>query len=220
MIKFKRLIPSFVKQKLKQRYIRKKYSNANIHTTSIGKDVEIGLNCQISSEVNLGNNVVIGDFSYVNSNTRLGSNTKVGKFCSISYDCHIGLPEHPTNYISTHPATFGKYQVLNLFNTTFEEDKSTVIGNDVWIGGRATIIKGTIIHDGAIIAAGAVVTKDVPAYSIVGGVPAKVIKYRFDKEHIEYLNNLRWWDLSVENIKKRQQLFESKDLWLEYIKNS
>lgn len=76
----------------------------------------------------------------------------------------------------------------------------TVIGNDVWIGYNATIMPGIHIGDGEIIATNAVVTKDVPSYSIVGGNPAKLIRYRFDEETIDILNTLKWWNWDVEKI--------------------
>ncbi|MEM5663830.1 CatB-related O-acetyltransferase [Bacillus toyonensis] len=111
----------------------------------------------------------------MNSDTRIISGI-IGKFCSISYGCQIGMSEHPTNYISTSPYSYGS---SNIFGITpyFEEVHSPpIIGNDVWIGGRVIILQGVTIGDGAIIAAGAVVNKDVPPYTIVGGVPAKPIK--------------------------------------------
>ncbi|MGL9729055.1 virginiamycin A acetyltransferase [Enterococcus sp. DIV0756] len=77
-----------------------------------------------------------------------------------------------------------------------------IIGNDVWIGYEATILSGVTIGDGAIIGAKAVVTKDVPAYSVVGGVPAKKIKHRFDSETIQKLQQLKWWDWPDEKIRQ------------------
>ncbi len=80
--------------------------------------------------------------------------------------------------------------------TPFSHTKPAVIGNDVWIGQNAVIMDGVHVGDGAIVAAGAVVTKDVPPYAIVGGVPARVIKYRFDAGTIKELSELKWWELS------------------------
>jgi acetyltransferase-like isoleucine patch superfamily enzyme len=87
----------------------------------------------------------------------------------------------------------------------------TNIGNDVWIGDKVIVIGGITIGDGAVVGAGAVVTHDVPPYAIVAGVPAKVIKYRFDDEKIRKLLDLKWWDWSEEEIKQNREFFISGD---------
>lgn len=87
-----------------------------------------------------------------------------------------------------------------------------VIGNDVWIGYEAVILSGVTIGDGAIIGTRAVVTKDVPSYTIVGGVPAKPIRKRFDEETIQKLEEIRWWDWEEERIKKNIQAIQSGDI--------
>ena len=81
-----------------------------------------------------------------------------------------------------------------------------VIGNDVWIGANVSILPGVYIGDGAVIAAGAVVTKDVEPYAIVGGVPAKVIRYRFSPKEIYILLKIKWWDWSVEEVERNIEL--------------
>ena len=125
--------------------------------------------------------VKLGDYSYIGKKNILHDVT-IGKFCSISDCCVIGLPGHSINTISSSPIfSF----VKNGTKTTWiskdipEEPIEVKIGNDVWIGYRAMIPSNVTIGDGAVIAAGAVVVKDVPPYAVVGGVPAKVIKYRF-----------------------------------------
>lgn len=87
-----------------------------------------------------------------------------------------------------------------------------VIGNDVWIGYEATILSGVTIGDGAIIGAKAVVTKDVPAYSVVGGVPAKEIKRRFDADTIQKLQQIKWWDWSYEKIQRSIPYLKNGDV--------
>lgn len=216
----KGLIPLSIKRKMKVRRLRRRYPKAGIYTPSIGIGVRLGLHCQVGENSHLGDGVLLGDFSYINAGTRVGEGTSFGKFCSVSYNCQIGMPDHPVGYMSSHPATFGGYPRFNYFQVGFNGESAPKIGNDVWIGGNVVILRGVTIHDGAIVAAGAVVTKDVPAYSVVGGVPAKIIKYRFSLEKIQYLVSLRWWDLSINELYKYRQLFESKENWFDKVKMS
>ncbi|EPZ37468.1 transferase hexapeptide repeat containing protein [Anoxybacillus ayderensis] len=91
------------------------------------------------------------------------------------------------------------------------------IGNDVWIGANSIVLDGVKIGDGAIVAAGAVVTKDVPDYAIVGGVPARVIRYRFNEEIIKQLKVIKWWDIDLNNLKNYENQFEDIELFLNHI---
>lgn len=84
------------------------------------------------------------------------------------------------------------------------------MGNDVWIGSRVMVVGGVTIGDGAVIAAGAVVTKDVPPYAVVGGAPAKVIKYRFSEDIVKFLEELEWWNLPESELKKHIELFQTE----------
>lgn len=164
-------------------------------------------------------NCAIGDFTYISADSRI-SNTKIGKFCSIGPECLIGLGKHPsTRYVSTHPAFFstGKQAQMTFSDKNyFKQYERIEIGNDVWIGARAIILDGVSIGDGAIVAAGAVVTKDIPAYAVAGGVPARVIKYRFSTEQIKHLLAIRWWDKDVNWLKTNYKLFHNIDDILTY----
>ncbi len=142
-------------------------------------------------------NSTLGDFTYVSNNTCI-FNTEIGKFCSIAQNVSCGLGKHPThNFVSTHPAFFSDRKQAGITfvkRSVFKEYERIVIGNDVWIGANATILDGVNIQDGAIVGAGSVVTKNVPAYAIVGGVPAKIIRYRYSKREIKWLLSMNWWN--------------------------
>jgi acetyltransferase-like isoleucine patch superfamily enzyme len=164
-------------------------------------------------------NSFLGFGTYVSSYSKL-FNCKIGRYCSIGQKVQVVFGNHPTKkMVSTHPAFYSMvtptgftFADNNRFKeyTYIDEDEKyfAEIGNDVWIGYSALIMSGVHIGDGAIIAAGAVVTKDIPPYAIVGGVPAKVIKYRFDEEDRTYLLKLKWWNKDKDWIKNKAVFFE------------
>lgn len=156
------------------------------------------------------NNSELGDFSYVGSHSRV-SRTTVGKFCSIAPEVVINLGMHPANdFVSTHPVFYSRtYGSKIYFAETqgFEEYTTVELGHDIWIGARVIILPGVKIGTGAIIATGAVVTQDVEPYSIVGGVPAKVIRKRFDDETIARLLESEWWNLDIQTLKENYKAF-------------
>lgn len=163
-------------------------------------------------------NSEIGRYSYVGVRSWV-VHTEVGDFCSIANDVNIGLAKHSLDYLSTSPIFTEKKNGTGhswVEKSCFVASEQTVIGNDVWIGYRAIIRGGVKVGNGAIIGAGAVVTKDVPAYAIVGGVPAKVIRYRYPQDVIERLEEIKWWEME-DNVLKRnlsvfQCEFEAKDI--------
>lgn len=155
------------------------------------------------------NSCTIGKYTYIVNGSI--TKTKIGRYCSIGQNVIIGgLGAHPTEWISTHPIFFStKKQAGKTFvdKDYFVEQKAVRVGNDVWIGANALVLDGVSINDGAIVAAGAVVTKDVPSYAIVGGVPAKIIRYRFSKEIREKLIEIQWWNMEEKEIIKFKNLF-------------
>lgn len=177
---------------------KKKYSHAIIDNgCTLTDDTKIGINSHIL-EGCLINHSIIGNYTYIGQNSRF-QNTKIGNYCSVANDVICGLGNHPLDLFSTSPLF---YRVNNTFNLKivdkdldFTEYKSINIGHDVWIGTRVTILDGVNIGNGAVIAAGALVTKDVPPYAIVGGVPSKVIKYRDMKDSKD-----EWWNLSPQEV--------------------
>ncbi len=156
---------------------------------------------------------VIGAHTYISANTDI-ENAEIGKFCSVADHCRIGMAKHEMNSLSTSP-------IFNLAvnatqsswtDHTYSEnvDERAYIGNDVWIGSHAMVLGGVKVGDGAVIGAGAVVTKDVPPYAIVGGVPARIIKYRFKQDTIDRLLILKWWCLTDTELQSLVPLFQKK----------
>jgi len=148
----------------------------------------------------INKNTKIGSFSYVESRTTIFPGTTIGRYCSIGKGCQVGVIAHPVDWLSTSPFQYNfAYHfpdyAKDFKERVFQRPMETTIGNDVWVGSMAIIKRGVTISDGAIIAAGAVVTKDVPPYAIVGGVPAKVIRYRFSQAVIDELLDIQWWNL-------------------------
>ena len=153
--------------------------------------------------------VKVGDYSYIAKNSHI-SNCEIGKFCSIGPNFSCGMGRHPLNGISTSPMFYStaKQNGLSLCEENkFLEQMQTTIGNDVFIGANVTVLDGVHISDGAVIGAGAVVVKDIPPYAIAVGVPAKVIKYRFDNETIKGLLEKRWWDDPEEKLHTIEESF-------------
>jgi acetyltransferase-like isoleucine patch superfamily enzyme len=139
-------------------------------------------------------NVTSGAFSYISPHCEIHWTT-LGRYCSIG-DHVMVLTDHPLGGLTTHPFAYEAVFPSPFDGPpvhSFEKLRRTTIGNDVWIGSGAKFKTGVTIGDGAIVAAGAVVTKDVPPYAVVGGVPAKLIRYRFDQATIERLLRLQWW---------------------------
>lgn len=200
------------------------YNAVRIFNSKLEDDCQIG-DFTTMREAKLENNVIINRHNEV-MNTEIGKYTctgrftslhdcKIGRFCSISWLNTIGGDDHDYKLISTHPfyynPHFGFTDDWEYKNKKDEEDiknSPCVVGNDVWIAANCNINRNVHVGNGAIIAAGAVVTKDVEPYTIVAGVPAKPIGKRFDEETIKRLEEIKWWDFPEEYLKKNIELFK------------
>jgi virginiamycin A acetyltransferase len=203
------------------------FRGSEVENSVIGSDVVIGNDAiVIDSEIgdfisiNRRNYILrsrIGSFTYTGIGTSIRS-AQVGKFCSLAWDISIGGGNHEFDMVTTSP-------LWRLHKLSGEQGKAkgelekryqifgeTTIGNDVWIASNVTVLRRVHIGDGAIIGAGAIVTKDVPPYTIVAGVPAKPMKKRFPDHIIEALLEIKWWDWPVDVIKANIDLIYNTKL--------
>lgn len=209
---FKNPITTWFSRYVRARMLEYKNKKLTLGYMSYFRNATFGIYNTIYSHVELIN-VEVSDFTFIRDNTLIG-NAKIGKFCSIGSNCHIGLGMHPSKqFISTHPIFYSvrnQSQISFAKKDSFKEFANILIGNDVWIGVNVVILDGVTIGDGAIIGAGAVVTKDIPSYAIVGGVPAKIIKYRFNEKEQNFLLNFKWWDKDIEWLKNNHEKMHNK----------
>lgn len=157
----------------------------------------------VPDRCNFSGNISLGYATTLGYNNFLHGNISIGKYCQLGADIAIHTTNHPTNYMTT-------YINKNLFNGELKKLKETntvVIGNDVWVGHNALIVGNVKIGNGAIIAAGAIVTKNVSPYTIVAGVPAKPIRKRFSDAIINEVEALKWWDMSEVELEKIKPMF-------------
>ena len=199
----------------------------------IGKKVgfnsktEFGFFCKIGNDAAIYNSK-IGSYTYLGPKVDL-SDSKIGSFCSIGANVQILSSCHPSSeFVSTSPVFYSTNKQCGtsfVKDTTFDEHRfiegySAIIGNDVWIGRNAMIMGGITVGDGAIIAAGAIVTKDVPPYAVVAGMPARIIKYRFSAEQIHFLLNDRWWTKSIPWLRSNVSIMASIKDYIAFINNT
>ena len=179
-------------------------------------NAEFGKHTKVSAPFFL-HGVSLGDYSYIAKNSNI-ANCIIGKFCSIGPNFCCGLGVHPTNGISTAPMFYSvaKQNGMTLCREgKTAESMQTIIGNDVFIGANVTVLDGVKISDGAVIGAGAVVVDDIPPYAVAVGVPAKVVKYRFDEETIKALFKKQRWNDSEDELGRVADEFWNVESYLE-----
>lgn len=153
--------------------------------------------CNFSGKIKIGYATTLG------YNNLLGGSITIGKYCQLGADIALHATNHPMNYMTT-------YINKNLFNgelKSLKQENKITIGNDVWMGHGVIVVGNVTIGNGAILAAGSVVTKNVAPYAVVAGVPAKEVKKRFSQAIIQEIEALHWWDLSEQELEKIKPLF-------------
>lgn len=184
--------------------------NVNVENYVYLNNVVLGENVRIFNGCHLYN-VAVARYTYISPNSII-SHANIGTFCSIGRNIHCIGANHPIDFLSTHPVFYSTHKQCGKSFTDselFDEFLQIEIGNDVWIGSNAVILGGIKVNNGAIIGAGSVVTKDVSPYSIVGGNPAKHLRFRFDECTIKQIQDLTWWDWDDDTILRNIKKFQS-----------
>lgn len=193
--------------------------DGHVHHTAIISNVVLGKWCEIGP-FSILENTEIDDYSYCGSNC-IFQNTKIKKFSNIAANVRIGATDHPIDRPSLHHFTYrslqyGLYHENDKAFLNERKNKITVVGHDTWIGHGALLKNGISVGNGAVVGQGAVVTKDVPPYAIVAGVPAKIIRFRFSEEQVNALIRIAWWEWDYEKIKDHFMDFRgSMDAFIE-----
>lgn len=166
----------------------------------VGNDVWIHWQSKLFGEI------WIGDHTNINGPCYLSGKVKTGKWCAIAHEFRARSSNHAIEFANMQ----AKLNVRFGFRDVHAREKGPIrIGNACWIGDRVTVLSGVNVGDGAVIGAGSVVTKDVPAFAIVAGSPARIVKMRFEREVVEALLEISWWDWGEERIARNKLFFES-----------
>ena len=192
-----------------------KISETFIHPSVKLREALIGARCEILERSTVAY-ATIGDASYLGHDCQV-ADAEIGKFCAIAACVRIGPPNHPMGRPAQHRFTYVPeyYDATKQRDTAFfaqRRAERVKIGHDVWIGHGVTVLAGVTVGDGAVLAAGAVVARDVAPYTIMGGVPARMIKERFPREIAARLQAIAWWDWPFETIMARLESFQSEDM--------
>ena len=162
--------------------------------------------------------ISLGDRTYISEECRMYDVT-IGKFTAVGPRVTMGLGIHPTRkVVSIHPLFYSRTNsaCMDAFSDKnyFVEHRPITVGHDVWIGANVIVQDGVTIGNGAVIGAGAVVTGDIPPYALATGVPAKVKRFRFEPDQIEFLETFRWWDREADWLRKHYKEFHDIDRFM------
>jgi acetyltransferase-like isoleucine patch superfamily enzyme len=194
---FRNPLIEYIYRAIRTHKFKRKYKSALFFENANVINCEIGEHCQLHHN-SFCKDTSLGSYSYIGVES-VAINAKIGRFCSIAEQVHINLGKHPVReFVSTHPNFYSPNRNggISFVTENFYTDEflPVIIGNDVWIGFRAIVMGGVTIGDGAVVAASAVVTKNVPDYAIVAGIPAHIIGYRFDEATIAKIKQSKWWE--------------------------
>lgn len=185
-----------IKKLVKKLYflILQKKNNLTVHSEDCSHKTKFGTNIEIGKNTFVDQNCNIGSYTYIGKNCNI-TKANIGRYCSIANNVSIGQGEHDLTKISTSSV---------FYDSSYEEltKKECVIGNDVWIGTDSVILRDVKVGDGAVIGANSVVTRDVPPYAVVVGIPAKIIRFRFDDKMIEKILQTNWFDYDITKAKE------------------
>jgi acetyltransferase-like isoleucine patch superfamily enzyme len=159
----------------------------------------LGHHSKIRGEVSMGYGTTLGGYNQI-----MGGSIRFGRYCQIAPFAAVYAINHPLNYITTYVNS----RLLGGELKDLQATSTVEVGNDVWIGHGAILLPGVSLGNGVIVGAGAVVTKDVPAYTVVGGNPARVLRPRFSEAIVDILQRLKWWDLRPDQLESVRDLFQ------------
>jgi phosphonate metabolism protein (transferase hexapeptide repeat family) len=192
---------------------RPKLAETFVHESVRLREAQIGRRCEVLQNTRI-EYASLGDYSYLGENCDI-ADAAIGKFTAIANSVRIGAPNHPMGRASQHRFTYCPeyYEPTTTRDREFfagRRGDRVIVGNDVWIGHAAILLPGVTVGDGAVIAAGAVVSRDVPPYTVVGGVPARPIRQRFPEAVAEKLQRIAWWDWPDDLVFERLADFRSE----------
>ncbi len=202
----KEFVPEGIKDYCKLVGAKLRFPGCFIGSPLIGRGVRLGRGCLIGRHAEVGDNVEMGDYSYLNTGAVAAAGV-IGRYCSIGPYAMIGLPEHPLDFLSTSPMLYGQQNLLHAPPAWSDFASPPRIGSDVWIGAFAVVLQAVSVGDGAVIGAGAVVTRDVEPYQIVAGVPARPLRHRFGPERVKELLREPWWERSTSELPAMKNRF-------------